>query len=619
MTVNPPSTAALQDAAIQISKLLRDAKVDAPLRPKALAALLLAAAHGGLKGNTRSALAQINRQVAAAIAATTLPATQQRRLVSTLRLDADFDRLALSLPAIASLLDQIDVAHALHSDFDFLGIFYEAFLRYGYDNNALGIVFTPRHITRFCVDLLGVGAGDRVIDIACGTGGFLVPAYERMCSAQPAGDGQARGVVRGFDTNPTVWALAVLNMTFRACRSRAEKSAGPDCRIEFQNCFEALRGVEVRRNFTRAFLNPPFSQGAEPERDFLDAAMDSLQPGGNCAAVVKAGIFADEEHAAWRVEFLRRHTLLAIISLPEDLFYPTSAPTSILVAAAHLPQPADRPVLMARVWNDGFEKLKNRRVGRDGSELDEVNRSFRAAQAGQRLASRLAVTVAGEQLRGGKEWSPQEWLPHPEPETAEQQRRDQGFILASVFRAVVDFPELAEVAQMDFTHAWHDLPPLPLGRQAPLEEFFQVSNGRSAGERHYRDGATPYISSGGQTNSIMRLVEPEEEEIFLQGGITVTAFGQASLQPWAFLARGNGGSAVRVLVPRYRMAVPELAWFAAQINAQKWRFFYARMAIKSRIERLVLTSPKSALLSPGQSLAGKIRAVREKLEEFSRI
>jgi SAM-dependent methyltransferase len=679
-----PPVAAIQDAAVRVSRLLRDAKVDAPLRPKALAALVVAAGNAGLPAGAAGvlsgapgALAEVNRQVTAALEAASLPEAQWRRLVSALHLGDDFERLAPVLPAIAGILDEIDVAHVLYGDFDFLGIFYEAFLRYGYDNHALGIVFTPRHITRFCVDLTGAGAADRVIDIACGTGGFLVPAYEQMCAAGKSAGCPVTGVVRGFDTNPTVWALAVLNLTFRGCRSALAQSPGaaPQCLIELRSCFEALQDADVRGGFTRAFLNPPFSQGAEPERDFLDAAMETLAPDGRCAAVVKAGIFADEEHAEWRAAFLRRHTVLAVISLPEDVFYPTSAPTSVLVAAAHVAQPDGRPVLMARVWNDGLEKLKNKRVERGGSELGEVKRCFAAALAGEFVVSPLAATVAGEQIKGGKEWSPQEWLPSsgtgfgggedaaglpgpassPDaisaaphgadiglaalaPERESAQAAPSGIVpegmdrmrgasapaahdaaLMSVLQAVAGFPELADAALPDFTDQWRSLPPLPSGVKAPLAEFFKVLNGKSAGEKRYRAGATPYISSGGDTNSIMRLVEPEEDELFADGGLTVTAFGQAAVQPWAFLARGNGGSAVRVLLPRYRMGVAELAWFAAQINAEKWRFFYARMAIKSRIERLVISAPPRQLPSAGQSLASRIRAFSEKLEELSRI
>ena len=45
-----------------------------------------------------------------------------------------------------------------------------------------------------------------------------------------------------------------------------------------------------------------------------------------------------------------------------------------------------------------------------------------------------------------------------------------------------------------------------------------------------------------------------------------------TLKALKLIVRGNGGSAVRVLVPRFNMSVRELIWFAAQINAQRWRF-----------------------------------------------
>lgn len=52
-------------------------------------------------------------------------------------------------------------------------------------------------------------------------------------------------------------------------------------------------------------------------------------------------------------------------------------------------------------------------------------------------------------------------------------------------------------------------------------------------------------------------VNDVDGEVFADGGITVTCFGQASVQPWRFMARGNGGSAVRVLIPKYNMSYKE--------------------------------------------------------------
>ncbi len=611
-TASAGRTTELQDAAIEISRILRDAKVDAPLRPKALAAILAAATQGPIDAQGRAALARLNRQVARALAASRLENAVRRKLIPALRLAGpDFARLGPFLPRIVGVLQGLQLNGKHASDIDFLGIFYEAFLRYGYDNNALGIVFTPRHITRFCVELLGVSASDRVVDIACGTGGFLVAAHEAMQAAPAHGPGRnCAGGIHGCDTNATVWALATLNLLFR---SRGKEHS----QIELGSCFEPCRRRAMRRRFTRAFLNPPFSQDAEPESDFIDATMEALAPGGRCAVVVKTGIFADDEHRDWRRDFLRQHRLLAVISLPEELFYPTAAPTSILIAEAHVPQPPDAAVLVARIWNDGFEKLKNRRVECSGCELPEVKRAFADFLAGRPERSRLATALTASKLLDGSEWSAQQWLPQPPLAEADlRSRRDE--VVKEILRCVTEFPELADSLCDQFGEPWAKLPLLPNGKTAALAEFFRIENGRSAGEKHFSDGTVAYVSSGGNNNSIVRLVDCEPAETFAEGGLTVTAFGHATVQPWPFAARGNGGSSVRVLLPRFRMNFADLAWFATQINAQEWRFFYARMAIKSRIERLVVKSPPRTCQLPYGDIASRVRKFRTCFDDLSR-
>jgi len=136
-------------------------------------------------------------------------------------------------------------------------------------------------------------------------------------------------------------------------------------------------------------------------------------------------------------------------------------------------------------------------------------------------------------------------------------------------------------------------------------------------KKNYSIGNCPYISSGDTTNSIIRLVADDDNEIFEYGAITITAFGQAYIQPWRFMARGNGGSSVRVLIPKFKMSFNELLWFATQINIQRWRFFYGRMAIKSRLERLFIETPKKAINDSGNSVSKRIDEFRDKLFELS--
>jgi type I restriction enzyme M protein len=350
--VEMPAPAEFIDAAIEMSRILRTAKVEPAHRPKVLGALVLAmyqasaAPTGSHRPATALTLDRVNQLINSAVHQTDA-LTKDRRidLIEALQLTgASYQQLEGQIGRIIAILRRLNVRAVMHSGVDFLGTFYEAFLRYGYDNNSLGIVFTPRHITRFCVDLLDVDHNDRVIDLACGTGGFLVSAFDKMVLAAPSEEGKnkIRSSLFGYDTNPTVWALAVLNMYFRG---------DGKSHIVRASSLTARARAEVRQRFTKAFLNPPFSQDDEPERQFIDASMDACEPGGQLAVVVKAGIFADDEHKIWRAEFTRRHTVQAVISLPEDLFYPTAAPTSILIGKAHVPQlESDEVYLAVSIW-----------------------------------------------------------------------------------------------------------------------------------------------------------------------------------------------------------------------------------------------------------------------------
>ncbi len=603
--VQVPSVSEFIDSAIELSRILRLAKVEAPLRPRVIGAITLAMYQGNVDTSKDKALGSINDLLNAAIEeAVDLTENKKSRLKESLQLlGGDYDRLSPFIGRIVALLRSLNIRAVLQTDTDFLGLFYEAFLRYGYDNKPLGIVFTPRHITRFCVDLIGAKATDRVIDIACGTGGFLVAAFDSMFKTAhgPKAIQKVKNSLYGFDTNPTIWALATLNMFFRG---------DGKTHIENSSCFDLTNQKEVKGKFTRSFLNPPFSQHGEPERDFINQSMATLEPEGDFAVVVKAGIFADDDHKQWRKEFTRNHTVLGAISLPEDLFYPTAAPTTILLAKAHIPQDKNGRVFMARISNDGFTKLKGRRVPIKGSELPLTIQSFHSFQKNSPISAKNLTLIEGKNILNGAEWSPQQWLPQPIETEDELQKYEQDVKL-SMFRSVASIPELSDICLEKFPEFSNKLPELPYGKTKKVSYFFEVNNGKSSGEKNYREGQFPYISSGDLTNSIIRLVGIDEsKELFKYGGITVTAFGQAYLQPWPFLARGNGGSAVRVLIPKYQMSLNELIWFAAQINAQRWRFFYARMAIKSRLVRLEISSPPRELNDFGEKISERINSFK---------
>lgn len=609
--VDVPCVSQYIDVAIELSNIFRVAKVEAALRPRVIGALTLAMYQGGIDFSEHQDLEFINGLLDRVIEASVDINEKKKKLLSeSLRLSgADYDRLRPHIAKIVHLLFSLNIPSVQQADIDFFGLFYEAFLRYGYDNNALGIVFTPRHITKFCVDLVDVQPDDKVVDLACGTGGFLVAALDRMVSgASESKDTQkTNGELFGFDTNPTIWALATLNMFFRG-KGRSH--------LENINCLDPAARAVVKGSCTKAFLNPPFSQAGEPERDFIDASLEALKPGGLLAVVVRAGMFADDDNAVWRREFTRNHRILGVIGLPDDLFYPTAAPSSILVAEAHVPQDPHGWVFMARIWNDGFEKRKGRRVPTEGSQIQATSDAFASFLMGEKVYGDNFSITPSASVMDGNEWSPQQWLPQPIL-SEETLKKHEGDVKLSIYRAITVMPELADIVLPNFMEHWETLPDYDFGKTAPVSYFFEVVSGCSKGERNYHEGETPYISSGDQTNSILRLVNRVDEELFDCGGITVTAFGQAYVQPWPFMARGNGGSAVRILLPRFRMTFNEMVWFASQINAQRWRFFYARMSIKSRLEHLEITSPPHRLMDNGEPVHERVKSFRKRLLELS--
>lgn len=604
-----PSSAEFIDAAVEVSNILRTAKIETTLRPKVVGAITTALYHGEINIGTTDILGDINRMASEAINTSDhFSEDKKKQLIEAILLGFnDFNRLEPYAFRIISILKRLNVKAVLQSDADFLGMFYEAFLRYGADNNAMGIVFTPRHITRFCVNMLGVEIGQKVIDITCGTGGFLVSAFDAL--KQECLTPQSRELIResiyGFDTNPTVWALSCLNMFFRG---------DGKSHIEPVSSLDASAKASVKGRFNRAFLNPPFHQDGEPERDFIDASMQALMQGGLFAGVIYAGVFADEENSSWRAEFMRNHTILGMISLPDELFYPNaSAITTIMIARAHVPQPKDSKVFIGRISNDGFEKLKGKRVECKGNQIPKILDAFKRFMNGEEPCNECCVCTSADLLRNGAEYSPQQYMP--------QASLSDDFIkhlnndtLMSLFRAVTSYPDITDSLDNDFAET-DKKKEVPLHKKGFLSDYFDVKTGKSSGVKGYLEGVVPYVSSGDDTNGVVGLVAQNDLEL-CDGCITVSAFGTAYLQPWRYMARGNGGSSVRVLIPKYKMTVRELFWFIAQINSQKWRFTYARQAIKKRLEKLEVNTPPTRLNEP-LDLVSRIYDFKMRLSELS--
>lgn len=597
------------DAAVNISNILRRAKIIESDRPKVIGSIILALYQGHFSLHPEAVIEAINANVKAAVYAfADMPERNRELLATSLVLSTETRALRPQVPGIVQQLERLNVRSIMRSGVDFLGQFYEAFLRYGCDAKSMGIVFTPRHITRYCAQLVNVKVGMKVYDPACGTGGFLVAAFDKMW--QEATTSAAKDTVKrslyGSDTDSRVWALAVLNMFFRG---------DGKSHIAFKSCFDNPQPDDGF--FDRVLLNPPFSQEGEPEHDFIDHALQKLHAGGELAVVVKTNVAVDPRLSAWRRNLVANHQVLAVISMPVDLFYPTAAPSVIMIIRANSPNKLTG-TFVARIENDGYTIHKKRRVPIEGSQLDEVMQLYREyLETGDiETVPGVACVVNREQLETGEEFVAEQWLPSKKFTVVDFEEHKIELI-RQITMAVTRTPEIVDelIEDYDALLANGDVEGRPT-KTATIGDWFLVSDGNTKAASSYPGGSIPYISSGDSFNSVMEdFLQPPDDEVYDTPHITVTGFGKAHLQPWRFCARGGAGSGVRTLKPRFAMTMSEMAWFAAQINAERWRIFYGRMISQERLRAYKVEPPPDNL--PAMSgMVDSLFAYRNGLDEF---
>jgi type I restriction enzyme M protein len=245
---------------------------------------------------------------------------------------------------------------SIYHDFDVVGQFYGEFLKYtGGDKKALGIVLTPRHITELFSLLANVKKDSKVLDICAGTGGFLISAMHRMfeqtSTEEEKNKIRTEGLV-GVEQQPNMYALAASNMILRG-DGKANLYQG--------SCFdEGITTAVKEHKCDVGMINPPYSQGDEDlhELVFVKHMLDCLTKGGTGIAIVPMSC-AISPHPK-REEILKYHTLDAVMSMPDDLFYPVGTVTCIMVFKAHIPHAESYQKTWFGYWkNDGFVKTKH--------------------------------------------------------------------------------------------------------------------------------------------------------------------------------------------------------------------------------------------------------------------
>jgi 16S rRNA G966 N2-methylase RsmD len=281
---------------------------------------------------------------------------------------------------------------------DALGIFYHEFVKYsGGDGSGLGIVLTPQHLTEFMCDLAEVNKNSKMIDICCGSGTFLVTAMSKMFKGASDKDIEKirNNSLFGIESQDEIYTLAIANMIIRG---------DGKSNIIFGDCFNKALTDEIKsKNATIGLINPPYGQ-AKSELEFVEHMLDILSAGGTGVVVVPMSCAIGTKFRDVRERLFKKHTLKAVFSMPDDIFYSNNASVNVCVMVwkAHKPHDTTQTTFFGYYKDDGFVKAK--KLGR----IDKFNK-WRSVKDEWLRLYRERETREGLSVKKTVKWD-DEWL-----------------------------------------------------------------------------------------------------------------------------------------------------------------------------------------------------------------
>jgi len=290
------------------------------------------------------------------------------------------DSLKLKPLTLAYIVGRLQYISLTQTPGDVKGEAFQAFI-YRHQRGDRGEFFTPYPIVRLAVEMIDPKPHEKVVDPACGSGGFLIQGISYVCRNNPAIDKQAyiQEHIRGIEFNPDVALSAMIRLAFEG---------GTGAEIICANAL--VENDQFNNAFDIVLTNPPFGSkgkiedqrilksyllarkwnkspngtwevtrnvltGQSPEILFIEKSLKLLRPGGRIAIVLPDGLLQNVSNSHIRFWIRSQARVLGVVSIPQEAFLPygTGIKTS-LVLLQKLPARADK-VFMARIRKIGYD------------------------------------------------------------------------------------------------------------------------------------------------------------------------------------------------------------------------------------------------------------------------
>jgi type I restriction enzyme M protein len=243
------------------------------------------------------------------------------------------------LRQVANKLNEIDFS--VQNERHLFNDIYEKILKDLQSAGNAGEYYTPRAVTQFIIDILNPKIGEKVLDPACGTGGFLICALEHL-RKQVTNIGHRKTLqnsVLGVEKKPMPHVLAMTNMILHdidvpkidhdnslSKNVRDYKSIDKIDVVATNPPFGGIEEAGIETNFPAAFRTK------ETADLFLILIMYRLKENGRAGIVLPDGfLFGEGVKTRIKEKLLEKFNLHTIVRLPNGVFSPyTGIKTNLL-------------------------------------------------------------------------------------------------------------------------------------------------------------------------------------------------------------------------------------------------------------------------------------------------
>lgn len=240
---------------------------------------------------------------------------------------------------VINKLNEIDFNNS--DDKHIFGNIYESILQELRDAGNKGEYYTPRAVTQLMTQMTNPKLGEKVLDPAAGTGGFLTAAIDHVREhyVNTVDDEHTlQNSITGWELKPVAYVLGLTNLILHEMDI-------PDYHY-IDSLKKEYNSIGRKDQVDVILANPPFgasiADGVETNYPatyrckesadlFVILMLQLLKPKGRCAIVLPDGsITGDGVKSRIREKLLTDTNLHTIIRLPQTTFFPATVSTNLL-------------------------------------------------------------------------------------------------------------------------------------------------------------------------------------------------------------------------------------------------------------------------------------------------